>query len=147
MPVLTLTEMIGASPGDVRVWIRRRLGEPQVRVELTDEHLDDAINWGWNRVTQGRAYPLDPHGCFLLKRYALCQAKKDLGHMRNKFSSISTPTAEVTLDGAQLIAEAMEDERRLGQEVEMRKLLNPLTLPSKLLSALARRIGLELWPL
>lgn len=53
----------------------------------------------------------------LLKRYALAQAKKDLGRIRSKFDQYPTAQGTTQMDGTALLEEAKEDIEKLNEEL------------------------------
>jgi len=65
-----------------------------------------------------------------VKQFAFATCKEILGRIRNKFSTLPIPDAEVTLDGERLLTEGQEEKRELKeyllnelQELSTRKLL------------------------
>jgi len=56
---------------------------------------------------------INPAGKQWIFKYTLALAKEVLGNIRNKYSSIPIPGAEVTLNGADLIAQAQQEQEAL----------------------------------
>jgi hypothetical protein len=54
----------------------------------------------------------------ILTRYALAEAKEILGHIRSKYPSYTTPGGEVTLNGADLLAQAKDEKEKLIIDID-----------------------------
>jgi hypothetical protein len=54
---------------------------------------------------------------YLVKQYALAEAKYTLGRIRGKYQSLPAAGSERTLDGDSLIQESVQDKERLNQEI------------------------------
>ena len=53
-----------------------------------------------------------------IRRFALSLSKEMLGHVRGKFASIPIPGESVTLNGAELISQAKEEQTALREELK-----------------------------
>ena len=73
---------------------------------------------------------ISPIGKQWIYKYALGLAKELLGLVRNKYSTVPIPGAEVTLNGADLIAQGREDKANLL--TELKELLQAMTRQGQL---------------
>ena len=53
-----------------------------------------------------------------IRRFALALCKETLGHIRGKFGSIPIPGESVTLNGAELISQAQNEQTALREELK-----------------------------
>ena len=60
---------------------------------------------------------INPAGKQWIFKYTLALAKEVLGNIRNKYSSVPIPGAEVTLNGADLVAQAQTEKDALITQI------------------------------
>ena len=84
--------------------------------------VSDISNVGYDRMQYGS---INPIGKQWIYKYCLAITKEMQGNVRNKYSTVPIPGAEVTLNGADLIAQGREDKTNLL--TELKELLTALT--------------------
>lgn len=85
-------------------------------------NITDLSNVPYNRMTYEYISPIGKQWIY---KYALGLAKELLGLIRNKYSTVPIPGAEVTLNGADLISQGREDKANLL--TELKELLQAMT--------------------
>ena len=85
-------------------------------------NITDLSNVPYNLMTYEYISPIGKQWIY---KYALGLAKELLGLIRNKYSTVPIPGAEVTLNGADLIAQGREDKANLL--TELKELLQAMT--------------------
>lgn len=84
--------------------------------------VSDISNVGYDRMQYAN---INPIGKQWIYKYTLAIAKEMQGNIRSKYSTVPIPGAEVTLNGADLIAQGREDKTNLL--TELKELLATLT--------------------
>ena len=88
--------------------------------------LDEGLDTGIDGINNMNTLPFDniPYeninsiGKQWIRRFALALCKETLGHVRGKFGSIPIPGESVTLNGADLIAQAQTEQNALREELK-----------------------------
>lgn len=95
---------------EIRKFIRIMLGDPVVKIELTDDQLDAAIKNAFDYVLHACGDELEGKDChhiaILTREGALIFAKEILGRIRAKYETVPGTKGECKLDGKVLLAEA-----------------------------------------
>lgn len=84
--------------------------------------ISDLSNVPYSRITY---QDINDIGKRWIRLYTLAAAKETLGNIRGKYTTVPVPGAEVTLNGADLIAQAREDKTNL--KTELTELLQTMT--------------------
>jgi len=88
--------------------------------------LDEGMDTGIDGINNMNTLPFDniPYkninsiGKQWIRRFALALCKETLGHIRGKFGSIPIPGESVTLNGAELISQAQNEQTALREELK-----------------------------
>ena len=88
--------------------------------------LDEGLDTGIDGINNMNTLPFDniPYnninsiGKQWIRRFALSLCKETLGHVRGKFSTIPIPGESVTLNGADLISQAQNEQTALREELK-----------------------------
>ena len=102
-----------------KFWVAFRLGE-----NTWDE--DDDRQWGSKGINNINTLPfpnvpyenINSIGKQWVRRFALALCKETLGQVRSKFSTIPIPGNDITLNGADLLSQAKEEQTSLRDELK-----------------------------
>lgn len=102
-----------------KFWVAFRLGE-----NTWDE--DDDRQWGSKGINNINTLPfpnvpyenINSIGKQWIRRFALSLCKETLGQVRSKFSTIPIPGNDITLNGADLLSQAKEEQTSLRDELK-----------------------------
>lgn len=108
-----------ASTSPKKFWVAFRLGE-----NTWDE--DDNRQWGSKGINNINTLPfpnvpyenINSIGKQWVRRFALSLCKETLGQVRSKFSTIPIPGNDITLNGADLLSQAKEEQSMLRDELK-----------------------------
>ena len=95
--------------------------------ELTGGVVSDYSNIPYQNVVYNQ---INSMGKQWIRKYTLAVAKEMLGNIRSKYSTVPTPNGEITLNGADLVAQATTEKEALV--TELRETLDSLSRQAQL---------------
>lgn len=105
----TWREIVGANlhwewePGEKKLWV---MPAPKKSRKAFVDYVSDTVDLAAASATDE----------YLVREYALAQAKEALGRIRSKFDSFQTPGGSTSLDGKDLLQEAKKKKKELDEE-------------------------------
>ena len=101
------------------VWVEFRLSEDAWEEESDRELGTKGVNNMSTLPFANIAYEnINAIGKQWIRRFALSLSKETLGHIRGKFTTIPIPGESVTLNGAELLSQAKEEQDKLREELK-----------------------------